>query len=300
MHGMEYIKTHSANLIHVSKITLNFVSEALRCLLKSSLIITSYLFMMWLLFYDAHAQTTLPTFSNSKTLVNYNIGYTLKDTRFSLSRLTIDWSGKLKLSSSWNAQIELSAELADDDVGLGSSRSFAHFNKLVIDENHVRLDISQLLLTWRQGINTLDIGKQIIPWGVLDGVQVSDRFDPVRRRDFVFAEHKPERLARWGVRWRTKLNTWRIDSAFVFDGTVSQQANLADEFQLTAPRYLAGLNLSQLGDDIRLTLHNDERNHSLSQSTLGMRISRNIGSGELSLLGFRGPDTEPVLSVTPL
>jgi hypothetical protein len=159
------------------------------------------------------------------------------------------------------------------------------------------LAFSQLLLTWRKGANTLDIGKQVVPWGVLDGVQVSDRFDPVRRRDFVFAERKPERLARWGVRWRTKLEKWRIDTAFVFDGTVSQQANFADEFQLTAPRYLAGLDLSQLSDDISLTLHSDERNHGLSQSTLGMRVSRNIGSGELSLLGFRGPDTEPALSV---
>jgi hypothetical protein len=298
MQGIKENKTRSEQVRQVNNTLITILLTVTQCLLKSSLIISTYLFIIWLLFADAQAQDNLPTLTNSKTLLNYNTAYTLDDKRLSLSRFTLEWSTRMHLGANWNAHFELFAELADDDVGLGGSDNFAHFSQALIDNKYARLGFSQFLLTWRKGKNTVDLGKQVVPWGLLDGVQVSDRFDPVRRRDFVFAQVKPERLARWGVRWRTRLSSWQVDSALVFDGTVSQQATLGSEFQLTAPRYVAGLELSQLGNDISLKLKSDERNHTLSQSTLGMRLSRHLGAGEFSLLGFRGPDTEPVLSLS--
>lgn len=62
------------------------------------------------------------------------------------------------------------------------------------------------------------------PWGVLDGVQITDRFDPMRRHDFVFSDVKPDRIARWGARWRNQLGNFKLDASLAFDGTVSQQA----------------------------------------------------------------------------
>ncbi len=50
-------------------------------------------------------------------------------------------------------------------------------------------------------------------------------------------------------------------------------------------------------DETNVSLYFDERNHTFSQSTVGIRLSRYMGSGQLSLLGFRGPDTEPSLSI---
>ena len=294
---MKESKAHVLGLMHLQNIVCKYAKKIASYCLKSSLFVATLIIFMGLLHFYAQAQGNAPIFSNSKTTLNYTSAYTFEDKDLSLSRVNIDWSGKIRLPSNWTANLELSATFADDDVGLGTSNTFAHFNQEIIDNEHARLAISQFSFTWRKGKNTIDLGKQYIPWGVLDGVQVTDRFDPVRRRDFVFAEFKPERLARWGARWRTKIDNWSLDSAFVFDGTVSQQANFGDEFQLNAPRYLAGLDLSQLNSDTSLDLYNDQRDHSLAQSTLGMRLSRYIGSGEISFIGFRGPDTEPVLSI---
>lgn len=297
MQGMKETKPCFVGAMPLQNVLFKYVKIIANYCLKSSLFIASLIVVMGLLHFYAKAQDKTIILSNSKTTINYTTAYTPEEKGLSLFRLNIDWSGKVRLPSNWTANLELSATFADDDVGLGTSNTFAKYNQEIIDNEHVRLAVNQFVFTWRKGKNTFDLGKQYVPWGVLDGVQVTDRFDPVRRRDFVFAEFKPERLARWGARWRTKVANWSLDSAFVFDGTVSQLANFGDEFQFNAPRYLAGLDLSQLNSDTRLGLYNEERDHSVAQSTLGVRLSRYIGSGELSFIGFRGPDTEPVLSI---
>lgn len=295
MQGMKRYKIGHAPLRQNNDNLFAAFKHAAQCLLKSCLIITIYSFIIWLLSAKVHGQEDASIMSSSKTLLHYTSAYTLKDKRLSLSRFSAQWSSRLHFNPQWSGQIELGAEFADDDVGLGGVNNFAPYSQDWIHEDHVRLGLNQFLLSWRSGTNTVDLGKQVIPWGLLDGVQVSDRFDPVRRRDYVFAQIKPERLARWGLRWRTELNNWQFDSALVFDGTVSQQANVADEFQLRAPRFVAGLELSKLANGRHFQLTSEQRSHGLHQSTLGLRVSHHVGAGELSILGFRGPDTEPVL-----
>ncbi len=134
MQIMEKVNTCSELLTQVSTALAKTVKGLAIYFLKGRLIIASIVFVIWHLHFNVNAQTRLPTLTNSKTLVKYNAAYTLKDERFSLSRLGVDWSGKLHFSSNWIAQIELSAAFADDDVGLGTTNNFARFNQTIVTQ----------------------------------------------------------------------------------------------------------------------------------------------------------------------
>ncbi|MGY0648713.1 MAG: DUF1302 family protein, partial [Paraglaciecola chathamensis] len=150
------------------------------------------------------------------------------------------------------------------------------------------------------------IGKQVTPWGVLDGVQVTDRFDPVRRRDFVLTDMRPERIARWGIRWRSKLDGWHVDTSLAFDGTSTQQANIGDTFFLSSTRFTGGLSVADLGLEGQaptvdlaqaLRIQTPEREHTVNQSTAGVKFGHSLGEGDMSVMLYRGPDTDPVIQL---
>jgi hypothetical protein len=235
---------------------------------------------------------------SSRISVDYRSAVNLKDTELDLSRLTLSSSHEIKLSRQWRAQIDVQAQTADDNVGLGGTANYASANRPLVDNSKTRLDLSRAFIMWRKRASSLIIGKQVTPWGVLDGIQVTDRFDPVRRRDFVFTDVRPERIARWGARWRSKIDSWSVDTSFAFDGSASQQAEIGDAFFFTSTRFTGGLALDDLpmgGQGVDIIT--PRKSHSLKQSTVGIKVSHSLGEGDLSVMAFRGPDTDPTLSL---
>ncbi|WP_371192736.1 DUF1302 family protein [Glaciecola sp. SC05] len=253
---------------------------------KLSLLLVAFAFF-WLK--AAHAA------SDSSTIVafDYRLGIDFKSQDISLSRLTVNTQTEVKLNHSWSAQLDLRAEFAEDDVGLGSTFHYAKLNRPLVENKNTRFEIDRAFLQWRSRAHSFTLGKQVTPWGVLDGIQITDRFDPVRRRDFVFTDVRPDRLARWGGRWRNKIGGFSLDASLAFDGTVSQQAEIGAQFFNTSPRFTGGLDIT----NIPLTISSQRRNSTLQQSTFGLRISHSLGDGDLSLLSFRGPDTDPIISM---
>jgi hypothetical protein len=160
------------------------------------------------------------------------------------------------------------------------------------------VDIDRLVLSRRFGAHRLSLGKQTVPWGVLDGLQITDRFDPVRRRDFVLTEVRPERLARWGLRWRHDGDAWRTDLAVAFDPTVNQLAQTGDRFEPLAPRVRGGLPAEL--DSASVSLEQSDRDRYWRDATYGLRLSRTIGRADTSVLFLSGPDTDPLLRLTGL
>ena len=63
-----------------------------------------------------------------------------------------------------------------------------------------RKKLERATLGWRRGRDRVTLGKQTIAWGVFDGLQVTDRYDPVRRHDAVLGDVRPERIARSDAR----------------------------------------------------------------------------------------------------
>lgn len=229
--------------------------------------------------------------ANRKVDIEYWGGMAVDSGAATLSRLTLAPSARLLLGERWRADLALRAEYADDDTGLGTLDTHSHAARPIVDGDHFRVEVDRATLTRRIGAGALIVGKQTVPWGVLDGVQITDRFDAVRRRDFVLTDVRPERLARWGVRWQGYLGGTNVDAAVLADPTVSQLAGLGDVFSPLAPRLRGGLP----PDAPALPVVVADRDAYRGDATLGLRLKRRFGSVEASVLTLRGPDTDPAL-----
>jgi len=233
-----------------------------------------------------------------RTELDYWLGVDGEEGRIALSRLSIRPEIKLRFDQGWRLEAAGRFEAARDRTGLGTVETYSSASRPLIDNDDVRLEIDRLVLSRRIGDHRLSFGKQTVAWGVLDGIQITDRFDPVRRRDFVLTEVRPERLARWGLRWQREGEGLNVDLAVAFDPTVNQLANAGDRFQPLASRLLGGLAIDPGSADIPIM--QSERDRYWHDATLGLRLSRRIGRADASLLFLSGPDPEPLLQLVDL
>ena len=254
-------------------------------------IVTSLL-MIVLLVYAAPASAEWELVSH-RTELDYWAGADGEGGRIALSRLSLRPELQLRFGQAWRMDLAGRLEAAHDRTGLGTLHSYSGASTPLIDNDDFRLEIDRLVLSRRFGNHRLSIGKQTVAWGVLDGIQITDRFDPVRRRDFVLTEVRPERLARWGLRWRREGEGLNVDLAVAFDPTVNQLAQAGDRFQPTAPRLLGGLEIDSGSSDLVLT--RSDRDRYWCDATFGVRFSHRLGRADASLLFLSGPDPEPLL-----
>ncbi|MEP1448233.1 MAG: DUF1302 family protein [Paraglaciecola sp.] len=236
--------------------------------------------------------------TNTSTIwsIDYRFSTNLHNGDLEFSRFSLASQTRFSLSRNWSAQLEARAEFANDDVGLGTINGYSSLSRPLVDKKHTRLEIDRAFIQWRKRAHSFTLGKQVTPWGVLDGVQITDRFDPVRRRDFIFTDVRPERIARWGARWRNKIGNFKLDTSFALDGTITQQAEPGTLFFTTSTRFTGGVDVT----NTPVNISSQNRNNSLAQSTFGARVSHPLGEGDISFLLFRGPDTDPILSLTTL
>ena len=223
--------------------------------------------------------------------LTYWVGVDGEEGRVALSRLSLASSLRLRAGEHWDIDLAGRLEGAHDRTGLGSVDSYSPASRPWIRRDQMRLELDRMVLSRRFGDSRISIGKQTVAWGVLDGVQVTDRFDPVRRRDFVLTEVRPERLARWGVRWRHDGEPFRADLAVAFDPTVNQLAQVGDRFEPRAPRLRGGLDV----DLPAVELAYSERDRYVRDATFGLRLGRTVGRADASVLFLSGPDLEPLL-----
>lgn len=243
---------------------------------------------------------------SSQVSLEYRAALNLKHSDLDLSRVSLASRHTLRLNRQWSAQLDTLSQVAFSKTGLGSTDNFATLNQPLLDSTDARIELTRAFLMWRKRGTSVVIGKQVTPWGVLDGVQVTDRFDPVRRRDFVLTDMRPERIARWGIRWRSKLDGWHVDTSLAFDGTSTQQANIGDTFFLSSTRFTGGLSVADLGLEGQaptvdlaqaLRIQTPEREHTVNQSTAGVKFGHSLGEGDMSVMLYRGPDTDPVIQL---
>ncbi|MEM5517210.1 hypothetical protein WNY37_09630 [Henriciella sp. AS95] len=201
-------------------------------------------------------------------------------------RLDIRPDFEIDLSSGWRGDLSLRLESAHAMVGLGSLQTYDEASHPLELGDSTRIEIDQATLSWRKRSTRVTLGKQTLAWGVLDGLQVTDRFDAVRRREAVFIDQRPDRMSRWGARAQFKHAGTRWDIAGVLDGTADQFAIPGDTYAVRAPRYRAGLPAAASLPDLHVKLSDEP--------TLGVKASRRFGANDASFLIIHGPDTEPV------
>ncbi len=218
----------------------------------------------------------------------------LEDGSASLARVSVQPRFQVRSAKGWRAEVSAQLVAAPDETGVGSIRTYSAASRPVELGHDGRIELDRAFVTFGTGDQRLTLGKQSLAWGILDGLQVTDRFDPVNRTEGVFGEIRPQRLARWGVRWQAQVAGTRIDAAAALDPTVSQLPQASGAFAPVAPRLRAGLP----GGAATLPLTVAARDEYLKDATLGLRASRTFGRSEASLVLISGPETEPVFEAT--
>lgn len=193
---------------------------------------------------------------------------------------------KAKFTRHWSADVSLRFEAAGSNTGLGTTETYADHSAPVELGPDARAEIDKAVLSWRNRRTRVQLGKQTVAWGVLDGLQVTDRFDAVRRREAAFIDQRPDRISRWGARAQFSQAGVQWDAAILLDGTADQLAEPEDTFAASSPRFRAGLPTGAPLPPLRVRTAN--------QPTVGLRGSKRLGQHDVGVLLIHGPDTEPV------
>lgn len=220
------------------------------------------------------------------------LGVRLDDQAASLARISVQPRYLLRSTAGWRAEISGRLVLASDETGLGSIANFSGFSRPAELGPHGRIELDRAFVTLGMGDHRLTLGKQSMAWGILDGLQVTDRFDPVDRTEGVFAEVRPVRMARWGARWQGQIAGVEFDGAAAFDPTVNQLPLAGAAFAPLAPRLRAGFPVGAATPPVTVS----GRENYIGDATYGLRMSRHFGRSAASLVVISGPETEPVFA----
>lgn len=223
---------------------------------------------------------------NPSLEASYKLAQGLESSGADQSYLNIKPKMSARWNRRWKASLALRAEAAFSNTGLGTIETFDEFAKPLELGRDGRVEIEEAILSWRQRATRFTLGKQTFAWGVLDGLQVTDRFDAVRRREAVYTDQRPDRISKWGARAEFEYAGTRLDIAAALDNSSDQLAVPGDAFAVSAPRFRAGLSSSAQTPNLSTELSNTP--------TLGVRATRRFGDSDASLLVIHGPDTEPV------
>lgn len=249
------------------------------------------LFVASVLFVYSLLATAAPAKLN--TSVSYWAGVEYDSGKMAINRLSLSSDLKKRWGRRWQLDVEASVDWANDETGLGSTAAYAPLSSPFVRTEHFRAQIERATLRYRHKAFSATVGKQVLAWGVLDGLRIADRADPVRLRDFVLAERRPERLGRWGLRVRSKLGKTALDVAALFDNTGDQAPTLGGAFFPTATRSLGGIQSTSLMGISELNV--ESRTHALSQTTWALKLARRVGAFDVQVIGLHGPDTQPVI-----
>ena len=230
-----------------------------------------------------------PELENQRHDLEFWTALRTDDGELSLARFSARSQWRWRFGEDWRAELGIRLELADDDTGLGTVSTYAPASRPLVDEEHARLELDTVTVSRQRAGQQIVLGKQVVAWGTLDGLRITDRFAPVRLRDFLLTEVRPERISRWGARIRQRAAGGWFDVAVALDDTVNQLPNPGDAFSPLAPRSRAGLPPGTTPP----TLVVSDRGDAWSDATVGLRYSRDLDTGSFSLLVIDGPDTDP-------
>lgn len=240
------------------------------------------------LFYTGYSCTTLANDTQYEGAISISQMFAVgtSNDKNDLARTTLLPSFEAKTRSGWRAKMTLRLERYDADTGLGTRDTFDSISKPWEISDSTYLEIERATLTWRKRATRITFGKQTFAWGVLDGIQVTDRFDATRKREAIFVDQRPDRIPRWGARAEFRAAKIRWDIGLLLDGTGDQLASLGSTYAVQAGRYRAGIMAGQDLPPINVNTSDD--------ATGGLRGSSRLGKYDVSLLVIHGPDPEPL------
>lgn len=152
------------------------------------------------------------------------------------------------------------------------------------------LELRDLYWEHRLGRGILRLGKQQIVWGLLDGIKILDVVNPQTFREFILDDLDASRIGLWSAYLDLSLGDWRAEFTWLPDLTSHDIPQPGAWFELTAPRFRFGASPGQVSPPAT-TADDDDI---LTDSAAGLRLSRNLGSVDVSALAYSGRDHEPL------
>jgi hypothetical protein len=149
--------------------------------------------------------------------------------------------------------------------------------------------IRDLYLEFRGENGLVRLGKQQIVWGRLDGIKVLDLVNPQDFREFILDDFAESRIGLWSVYADYSFGSWRTELAFVPDGSAHAIPNPGAWFELTAPRFRFGSTA-----ETTLPVITDRPGSGLADPAAGLRLSRQLGGLDFSVVAYTGLDPEPL------
>lgn len=138
------------------------------------------------------------------------------------------------------------------------------------------------------------LGKQQIVWGRLDGIKVLDLINPQDFREFIIDDFGASRIGLWSAYFDYSFDNWRTELAIVPDGSGHAIPDAGAWYELTAPRFRFGASV----DQATIATLTDSPDHSLDDTAIGIRLSRQIAGADISFVGYSGLDPEPLGRLT--
>ncbi len=199
-----------------------------------------------------------------------------------------------RFSDALSFEGSLRFEGAGKETGIGGTSNFSRISRPFPTDDDVRFEVGEAFFRAETENVSLDIGKQAIAWGSLDGIRVTDQFTPVRLTEGLARTPRPDRIPIWAVRLRTQMLGFDLDLALSPDPTVNQIAAVGDRFFPTASRYRGGFS----GDVPLPPLSRDDRDRLVQDGSAGIRIGRTVGRTDIRVTALTGPDHQGTLALS--
>lgn len=152
------------------------------------------------------------------------------------------------------------------------------------------LELRDAYLEGYVGRQLLRLGKQQIVWGALDGIKVLDALNPQSFREFILEDFGSSRTTLWSAYLDLTAAGWRGELALIPDASLHRLPGPSAWFELRAPRFRFGAEPGDPG----LTIASDGPALSVREGTAAIRLSRPLGSLDVSLVALSGNDFEPL------
>lgn len=200
---------------------------------------------------------------------------------------------RFEIAPSWRAEVAGRLRLDFEDKlepGRARTDNYSNLSRPVVIDDLGSFELRDVFIERRLKHGVFRLGKQQIVWGKLDGIKVLDVLNPQSFREFILEDFSASRISLWSAYLDVTKSGWRGELALIPDNTGHAVPAQGAWFELAAPRYRYGSNVS---DPVPATV---TRRESLSADTsaFALRVSRQFRALELGAMAYSGLDHEPL------
>lgn len=212
-----------------------------------------------------------------------------------IMQLQLEAEPRIEFDLSESSQLVVSARLRVDgeqnlEPGTPGLENYFPASQPVTIGSAGTLELRDVYWEQRLASGIARFGKQQIVWGRLDGLKVLDVLNPQNFREFIVDDFGDSRISLWSAYLDVFVGDWRVEAALIPDYTAHEIPEPGAWFELTAPRFRFG---AEPGAPTLPQLTDGDRN-AFDDAALGLRLSRSIGSVDLTALAYSGSDHEPL------